>query len=1038
MPPTRPLGAALAALLAAAAPAGAAPYTTYLWHLHQPIYWPDDSPGEGDRYERAFETIQLGHSESDVFAIFDKADRVAAYQWAPRDALASVLDLPRAGAQVSFAGALVENVSSLAGGGWNGGTYAPAWSHWTREAMGWTDDSGFPRLDAVLVGAHHAINPLLDENAFRMELRVAAAARAAAWGASAPPTTGFFPAEMCFSERMIAPLAAEGVEWVLVPDIHVARACADYPANASLDNCDPPNRADQVNPAQGFYHAQTISRGVTTRVPPFAFRPHRAEHVDPETGAVSSLIVVPVAMAMSWNEGYGPYGTGDIDALLPYEDPAHPFLFVFAHDGDNAWSGGHSYYYESVSDFCHAADALGWEPATVARYLADHPSDPGDVVHVEDGGWVNADGDFGSPQFINWNWPLVDAAGAFDIPNGWAEDERNWAVLTAAQNRVETAEAVAGPADAAKVWDPAAGAGPAEKAWHFLLAGYESGYMYYGTSLDMEVKATLACNRAVAHADPVIAGGGDPVPPTVWLPQRLPWNPGGFGGGSLWGYPGGSGAPMPSDFHVWTFAYDVSGLQSVELRYRIDTDGTNPLSDHDNETYAGGPGVGPWQTLAMNRRPFPAGNVHGDPGISFSVLPAYIADEYWVEVTGLEDVLVDYHVEAVDSLGNVKRTPIQHVWVGAGTAIPDAVTWTPEEPAAGGTLTVTYDAGAAGVLPPTTDPVYIHVGHSGWQGVLSPDPAMTASGDGTWSYTYAVPFTATQVDLAFTDGAGTWDNHGGADWHVPVTGAAAGFQMDGALDAGVSAVAAASGHTLWAAWNGTHLYVATEPAGTTTGLDHFVLVAADTAGTHAAPWSKAGTVAAGSGWFLGNEESNGWAGWFDLDAGLLSAGSAEAVGSVLEGTLDAATLGLPEIVYLAVAHYETADLGALVDQVPSGDDDGLLEAAEWMPFPLRGTATPGPPAAADAGLRLTAGPNPFRGAARIALTLPSAARVRLDVVDVAGRVVAVLGEGRRAAGTHAFTWNGRTRSGSHAAAGVYWVRGETGGRRATTRLVKLP
>ena len=37
------------------------------------------------------------------------------------------------------------------------------------------------------------------------------------------------------------------------------------------------------------------------------------------------------------------------------------------------------------------------------------------------------------------------------------------------------------------------GATAAERAWHFLLAGYESGYMYYGSSLDMEVKATLAC-----------------------------------------------------------------------------------------------------------------------------------------------------------------------------------------------------------------------------------------------------------------------------------------------------------------------------------------------------------------------------------------------------------------------------------------------------------------------------------------------------------------------------------------------------------------
>ena len=32
--------------------------------------------------------------------------------------------------------------------------------------------------------------------------------------------------------------------------------------------------------------------------------------------------------------------------------------------------------------------------------------------------------------------------GQFDIENGWSLDERNWAVLTAAENVVETAEQV--------------------------------------------------------------------------------------------------------------------------------------------------------------------------------------------------------------------------------------------------------------------------------------------------------------------------------------------------------------------------------------------------------------------------------------------------------------------------------------------------------------------------------------------------------------------------------------------------------------------
>ena len=49
----------------------------------------------------------------------------------------------------------------------------------------------------------------------------------------------------------------------------------------------------------------------------------------------------------------------------------------------------------------------GYVATTVQQYLSDHPVDEKDVVHVEDGGWVNPDGDFGSPQSLQWNYPLL-------------------------------------------------------------------------------------------------------------------------------------------------------------------------------------------------------------------------------------------------------------------------------------------------------------------------------------------------------------------------------------------------------------------------------------------------------------------------------------------------------------------------------------------------------------------------------------------------------------------------------------------------------
>ena len=43
-----------------------------------------------------------------------------------------------------------------------------------------------------------------------------------------------------------------------------------------------------------------------------------------------------------------------------------------------------------------------------------------------------------------------------------------------------------------------------------------------------------------------------------------------------------------SDFYVWTFAYDVSGIDSVTFYYRKDLDGVNPIHETSNEVYRSG------------------------------------------------------------------------------------------------------------------------------------------------------------------------------------------------------------------------------------------------------------------------------------------------------------------------------------------------------------------------------------------------------------------------------------------------------------------
>ena len=88
------------------------------------------------------------------------------------------------------------------------------------------------------------------------------------------------------------------------------------------------------------------------------------------------------------------------------------------------------------------------------------------------------------------------------------------------------------------------------------------------------------------------------------------------------------------------------------------------------------------------------------------------------------------------------------------------------------------------------------------------------------------------------------------------------------------------------------------------------------------------------------------------------------------------------------------------------------------------------------GLAL-AGANPTSGDTRLALDLPRDGNVRVNVYDVAGRVVRTLFDGWQSAGRHAIVWNGRDASGSAAAAGLYFVRADAQGRSLTLRVARI-
>jgi subtilisin family serine protease len=82
-------------------------------------------------------------------------------------------------------------------------------------------------------------------------------------------------------------------------------------------------------------------------------------------------------------------------------------------------------------------------------------------------------------------------------------------------------------------------------------------------------------------------------------------------------------------------------------------------------------------------------------------------------------------------------------------------------------------------------------------------------------------------------------------------------------------------------------------------------------------------------------------------------------------------------------------------------------------------------------------PNPFNPTTAIAFTLPAAGEVSLRVLDVHGRLVRTLADGRHAAGEHVVSWDGCDERGRPVPSGVYLYRLAANGATTTRRMTLL-
>ncbi|MDD2716497.1 MAG: hypothetical protein PHW04_11465 [Candidatus Wallbacteria bacterium] len=427
-------------------------------------------------------------------------------------------------------------------------------------------------------------------------------------------------------------------------------------------------------------------------------------------------MAVPTSRSLGYDDSYGDRSPiPRLKELANQNDDSHPILVVLAHDGDNAGCSGSRYYFETLNWI--GSDPDNYQLTTIQDYLDMYPPGSSDLIHVEDGAWPGAD--IGDPEFKKWNGdPYYN--GTVDPAKGKSSDRNSWAAVVAMENKVHT-HAASGFLSSS-----------VENAWRYLMEGQTSCYWYWDGKDEWDDKPTLACNlsyNALGAASP----SGESTPPTIFPPQREPYNPGGM----EWG------TEMTRDFTVWTLVYDVSGLKSVKLFYQTtgDTIGSGDLVYNNGSE---------WNSLDMTLQDLP---------LCGKAIPKIRAGYYLAKIMNLKNKMVNYYVEAADTLGNTGRSAIFHVYVGN---MGDTVSiWEPENPTATDKIRIW-----------SAKPGALHWGVNGWK---LPDKKYWTSDTTAWTDGKAVetkmtasggkylaeigPFTdgVTEVDFVFHYDGNTWD-----------------------------------------------------------------------------------------------------------------------------------------------------------------------------------------------------------------------------------------------------------------------------------------
>lgn len=563
-------------------------------HMHQPYY----------------RTVEEQYWDGSLDSIF--ASRRGPYAEFLSDAVERYVSggLPHAGLSTSFSGSLIEQLDRCDREGLCGGSF----SNWRRKliaAAALRTSLGHPRMDFTAFGFFHPLMPLIPERDIVRQIEWHRRLIADEFGTQA--SSILFPPETAFHVRMIPALLRAGVNAVIYDSIHRFRACRDYPYAGKNEGMLPPNRADQLNPpASDWMQLHNIWAG--SLISPSLLRPSYIRYRDADDQE-HRIIGVPAERYIGNEDARGGFGALQYPSVLGqvYDrivetgtfDPKHPPFFLLHSDGDNHGGGADSYYRHNTERLVEwLKEDSRFELTTIHDYLERFPIASDESIHVESGSWSGADN--GDPQFMKWfsRWD-----------QDYSPDLNSWAVLTALQNLVHSAEDCLEPSPLL------------EECQRLLLVAETSCYWYWTGQEIWDSQVTQAANRVAILLENEAASikQRDPLGPTIFPPWTIPTNP----GGKAWGQGGLVDAPQKAT--LFTFIDDINEVKGAEVVLDSDS-GQSRLKLIDRGTY-------PSRTGARRSAKY------------FSAeLP-----------TGLG--YVRFYVEAVDGRGTRSRGSVEHIFL---------------------------------------------------------------------------------------------------------------------------------------------------------------------------------------------------------------------------------------------------------------------------------------------------------------------------------------------------------------------------------------